>query len=843
MNESTVIKTRKLNLCVSCEICLAVCPENAISMEYSQGQFLPIIDTDKCIKCKKCLDNCPGIDLIPQRLRNEHNLDTIIKGTVLKSYTAYSKDVKLRYNSTSGGIITTLIKELIETKEYKSVFVLDFEFFKYAPARLEETNSATKIVKSAKSKYLPASIYNIIKKLSEKSDDRIIIIGTPCQLSGIKKFITSNKISDENILFLGLFCSSTLNFNYLLFMQECYSKQNELIKEYDYRTKEKFGWPGNSKITFDSGRNIILDRTIRTNLKKYFGLNRCLFCFDKANTNADIVFADCYIKNKQDIKGISNIIVRTEKGKEIIEKYSHLFFIETEPVEQIWESQNIQNEKQSYTFAKIFANEKALIQSKKEQECINPSDTKSLIKLQKYVNWGETYRKRKIKCDLMKIEYIQSIKRLLLIVIDKIGKNILPPLILLKGFLVHRKKKKDLGEFKRKNIAIMGGKFFNEGSQAMTLIAVNQIKKRKDQYNFFNFTNSYQDLFNEKRKDFKIELIPWTNNEKFSVLGFPFNYISNNPTFSSLIQKTINILKNSLIIDLSGFALSSDIREYVWIPFLINIILAKQYYIPYYIFPQAIGPFDFRLRERIFLYPLLKWYLKYPNVIYCRDKDSYRSVRRFTRDNIKVSHDIVLLHKFSDISNIVSKSFKLKKVQIEQNSVGVVPNSRVLARAENEYIDAMYHTIIQTLLKSKKKVYILYNSYEDLTYCRSLKKKFSDNENVEIISKELNSIELEYVTKQFDFLITSRYHSVIQAYKNGVPAVVIGWAAKYLDLLTQFGQIQYCFDIREKPSFQEVIQKVTGLILNFKKESEKIHANLERILEQDTPFNYIEDFL
>ena len=58
------------------------------------------------------------------------------------------------------------------------------------------------------------------------------------------------------------------------------------------------------------------------------------------------------------------------------------------------------------------------------------------------------------------------------------------------------------------------------------------------------------------------------------------------------------------------------------------------------------------------------------------------------------------------------------------------------------------------------------------------------------------------------------------------------------------------YTIHQLQIFLKVVQtqsvtkaKVTGLILNFKKESEKIQANLERILEQDTPFNYIEDFL
>ncbi|GAJ17133.1 unnamed protein product, partial [marine sediment metagenome] len=46
---------------------------------------------------------------------------------------------------------------------------------------------------------------------------------------------------------------------------------------------------------------------------------------DKANKSADIVFADCYIKSKDDVKGKSNILIRTAKGKQIFEKYAYLF--------------------------------------------------------------------------------------------------------------------------------------------------------------------------------------------------------------------------------------------------------------------------------------------------------------------------------------------------------------------------------------------------------------------------------------------------------------------------------------------------------------------------------------
>ncbi|GAF72335.1 unnamed protein product, partial [marine sediment metagenome] len=129
MQKSSVMKTRELDLCTSCEICAAVCSKAAIIMEYKFGQFLPKVDDKKCIKYGLCLKLCPGIDIDPLKLRQEKISNHIIDGHCLESYTAYSNDPKIRRNSASGGLITTLIIELIKNKEFDAAFVLDFDKF------------------------------------------------------------------------------------------------------------------------------------------------------------------------------------------------------------------------------------------------------------------------------------------------------------------------------------------------------------------------------------------------------------------------------------------------------------------------------------------------------------------------------------------------------------------------------------------------------------------------------------------------------------------------------------------------------------------------------------------
>jgi len=838
MEKLSVKKTRKLDLCVSCEICSAVCHENAITTEYKLGQFLPKVDDEKCIKCGLCLELCPGIEIDPLNLKYKRLSDDIFDGNWLECYTTFSNDIRIRQNSTSGGLITNLIIELIKNKEFDAAFVLDFSNFDGKPVRLKATSKITEVFKAAKSKYLTASVYNVIKTLQKREKKRYIIVGTPCQIRGIKKFIRQFKIFEGNLLFLGLFCEKTLNFNLIRYFEEKYRNSTEKLIKFEYKTKEKHGWPGDPKLIFDSGRELIVDRRARIQLKPYFQLHRCLFCYEKLNTLADISFGDCYIAEKSDFLGKSSVIVRTMIGKTVFEKYSFLLTKEKERIEKIRDSQRLPDLKNNVEYAKVFIKKHNIYPETNSKYEINNHAEKTLSKLQKHIRWGMNYNTSKIKLSLflskiqVKRRFVPNITLLVRMIffVISIGTS------LLCGWY-NKRKKSILKRIGNGSLIIVGGELFNKGAQAMTFTVVDQVKRKFPDKDVYLFSTRDFERKGEEKDNYVFNILPWDdlNDKMVNLLGFWNRLFVKNGKYKSLSNDILNIIKNAdFFVDISGYALSSQWESLKSVNYIVNIMIAKKHAIPFYIFPQSIGPFNYPIKHKILLFPLFKLYLKYPLKIFPREMAGLKHLHRFTKRNVEQKKDLVLQNEGYKLSNIYKTRVRFRNTIIKPNAVGIIPNMKIYERTNPDILFSVYKSLIEQLIEARKKVYILRHSFEDVEVCKTIKSLFPENKDVILIIDELNFIELENIIKQFDFTITSRYHSIINSYRNGVPVLVIGWAIKYYELLKSFNQLDYYFDVKD---IDKTTHKIDRLLKNYKQEREKIIDRMNT-LNKDNIFNY-----
>lgn len=313
MNQ-TIEKTKKLQkeICIGCGACTYVCPSKCIDLVIDKmGRVAPRTYKDKCINCHQCTDIC--INNIVNNARNYSNIsdDKILVGDIRKSYVAWAKDPDIRKNASSGGFVTTLLCHLLEHNivDYASIIVHDPNGL--TQARMIFTNSIDEVKNSSGSKYIAVDISLVIKQIVSKPSTKYAIVGLPCHFAAILNVLANKGITRENIFFIGLVCSKTLNYGIYDYFRSTVSVKD--IKKFDFRYKIN-GAPGD--VCIESGGNkYIVPIAHRRALNRFYKNIRCLECVDRYNVFSDITVGDCFVKKYETTKGESTILIRTDIGE------------------------------------------------------------------------------------------------------------------------------------------------------------------------------------------------------------------------------------------------------------------------------------------------------------------------------------------------------------------------------------------------------------------------------------------------------------------------------------------------------------------------------------------------
>lgn len=365
----------------------------------------------------------------------------------------------------------------------------------------------------------------------------------------------------------------------------------------------------------------------------------------------------------------------------------------------------------------------------------------------------------------------------------------------------------------------------NKGSQAMMFTIVDHIKRKLPDKPIYVFS-AHAFRREDKKRNYAFKILFYDLKNKINLLiSRKKVFFSRKIAQNSLENTLLKVIENAdRFINIRGYNLASYFPLSSSINYILDVAIAKKYAIPYYIFPQSIGPFDYPLKYKIVLYPLLKSYIRYPTKIFVREKEGLAYVSSFTKNNVEKTYDIVLQNEGYNLSNIYqdSSDIQFKHVKIDQNAVGIIPNLRIIEHIDPNEFYGIYKELINHLIDAKKKVYILRHTLEDLEICKNIKQLFPNNKNVRLIADDLTCIELENIIKQFDFVIASRYHSIVHSYKNGVPALVIGWATKYFELLETFDQQDFLIDIRNGIDVGKIDIRLDKLFKNYENERIKI---------------------
>lgn len=320
-----ISKVVESGICTGCGTCGGVCPTDAISMRISNGLFLPEITEDECVRCRLCLKCCPGYSVDLKRLSSKifgKQPEDLSLGNFLKCYVGHSNDDEIRFNSSSGGIVTQLLVYALEKGLIDGALVVRMN--KDQPLEPEPFIARTReeVVSASKSKYCPVATNVVLKKILSE-DGRFAVVGLPCHIHGIRKAETAvEDLNNKIVLHVGLFCGHTVNFMGTEFLLEKFRIKKDDVTRIDYRG---CGWPGFMSIQLVDGRNLNVRFNRGWNAywnvfsPFFFTPLRCMMCSDQFNELADVSVGDAWLPELMGSSlGESVLITRTPVAEEML---------------------------------------------------------------------------------------------------------------------------------------------------------------------------------------------------------------------------------------------------------------------------------------------------------------------------------------------------------------------------------------------------------------------------------------------------------------------------------------------------------------------------------------------
>lgn len=321
-------KLSNINSCTGCGACANSCSKDAISLMPigRLGNLYPSIDADKCVECGKCTKCCP--ELQPKIKSNDE----------VHCYASWARDAVENEKSTSGGLASVASTYILQ--KGGCVFGACSKHGDVFHVRISEPQMVDLL---RGSKYVQSSVMMTYREtLAElKAGRRVLYIGTPCQIAGLKAFLRKDY---ANLITMDIICHGTPSTKLLID-----HLKGKLNRDYDSVSFREGGFilrafDENKKVMYqeDLGKDFYSDAYYTAFMKGLSYRTSCYHCrYANKERISDLTIGDFWglgkkvpFVSKERNHGVSVVITNTKRGQEFLQELSPLLHIYERDLEE-----------------------------------------------------------------------------------------------------------------------------------------------------------------------------------------------------------------------------------------------------------------------------------------------------------------------------------------------------------------------------------------------------------------------------------------------------------------------------------------------------------------------------
>ena len=319
-------------LCIGCGLCQSIAGKDKIKISMTSKGRLEPKEISKISPeiFKKIVNVCPGtiVEGLPKEEVNQSAKHNLVWGYYLSLCYTWSTDKKIRFESSTGGLLNGLSIYLLETKKVK--FILHTAADPKKPMRSVPKFSYSKeelLNCEGRSRYGPTAPLEKFHAALDLSQP-FAFVGKPCDISAIRQLSKiDTRVNQLCKYLLTLVCGGFAEFTKAQEFIESFNVKEDELSIFRYRG---YGNPGKMYIKTKDGREY--DREYNS----FWGEEstwrvpfRCKICPDAIGESADIAALDTWRGGspKGEDEGFNAAIVRTKKGLDLLNEAAKTGFI------------------------------------------------------------------------------------------------------------------------------------------------------------------------------------------------------------------------------------------------------------------------------------------------------------------------------------------------------------------------------------------------------------------------------------------------------------------------------------------------------------------------------------